>query len=72
MFDPPRQAPLSLDFQGKNTSGLPFLSQGDLPDPGIKPMFPAWQADSLPLSRLGSPIKRESEVVSDSLRPHGL
>ena len=68
MFDPPRQAPLSMDFQGKNTSGLPFLS----PDPGIQPMFPAWQADSPPLSRLGSPIKRESEVVSDSLRPHGL
>ena len=55
-------------------SGLPFLSPGNLPDPGIKPMFPAWQADSLPLSHLGSPIKRESEseVASDSLQPHGL
>ena len=32
-------------------------------------MFPAWQADSLQLSRLGSPIKCESEVSSDSAIP---
>jgi len=36
-------------------SGLPVPSPGDLPDPGIKPVFPVWQADSLPLSHLGSP-----------------
>ena len=30
-------------------SGLPFPSPGDLPDPGIKPMSPALQADSLVL-----------------------
>ena len=38
-------------------SGLPFPSPGDLPDPGIKPkspVSPVWQADSLPLSRLGN------------------
>ena len=29
-------------------SGLPFPSPGDLPKPGIKPMFLALQADSLP------------------------
>ena len=29
-------------------SGLPFPSPGDLPDPGIKPGFLAFQADSLP------------------------
>ena len=29
-------------------SGLPFLSPGDLPNPGIKPESPALQADSLP------------------------
>ena len=28
--------------------GLPFSSPGDLPDPEIKPMSPALQADSLP------------------------
>ena len=37
-------------------SGLPFPSQGDLPHPGIEPVFPALQADSLPLSHLGSPV----------------
>jgi hypothetical protein len=32
----------------------PFPSPGDLPDPGIQLMSPAWQADSLPLSHQGS------------------
>ena len=31
-----------------------MLFSRDLPDPGIKPRFPAWQAGSLPLSYLGS------------------
>ena len=31
-----------------------FPSPGNLPEPGIKPRSPAWQADSLPLSHLGS------------------
>ena len=30
-------------------------SPGDLPNPGIKPKSPAWQADSLPLIQQGSP-----------------
>ena len=37
-------------------SGLPFPLPVDLPNTGMKPMSPAWQADSLPLSHLGSPI----------------
>ena len=36
-------------------SELPFPSPEDLPDPGIEPMSPVYQADSLPLSHLGSP-----------------
>ena len=28
-------------------SGLPFPSPGDLPNPGVKPGFPALQADAL-------------------------
>ena len=32
-----------------------FPSPGDLPNPGIEPVSPALQADSLPLSHLGSP-----------------
>ena len=50
-----RQAPLSMGFSSQEDwSGLPFLSPGDLPDPGIKLASPAWQADSLPLSHQGS------------------
>ena len=36
-------------------SGLLFPSPGDLPDPGIEPMFPALQADSLPSETPGKP-----------------
>ena len=37
-----RQAPLSVAFPSQEYwSGLPFLSPGDLPDPGIKPESPA-------------------------------
>ena len=36
-------------------SGLPCSSLGDLPNPGIKLMSPALQADYLPLSHWGSP-----------------
>ena len=47
------QGPLSMGFPRKEFwSGLPFPSPGDLSDPGIKLMSPAWQADSLPLSHL--------------------
>ena len=35
-------------------SGLPFPPPGDLPNPGIKPMSPALQADSLLLNHWGS------------------
>ena len=36
-------------------SGLPFPSPGDLPHPGIKPVSPALQADSLPTGPPGKP-----------------
>ena len=52
------QAPLSVGFpRQEDWSGLPFPPLGHLPDPGIKPMFPAssaLQADSFLLSHLGS------------------
>ena len=42
------QAPLSMILPRKGYwSGLPFLSPGDLPDPGIEPGSPALQADDL-------------------------
>ena len=38
-------------------SGLPFPSSEDLPNPGIEPASPAWQADSLLLNHLGNKIR---------------
>ena len=49
------QAPLFIEFPRQEYwSGLPFLSPGDLPDPGIKPGSPALQADSLLTELLGT------------------
>ena len=39
----------------KYQSGLPWLSPGDLPNPGIKPRFSTLQADYLPSEPEGSP-----------------
>ena len=45
------QAPLSMGFSRQEYwSGLPSLPRGDLPNPGIEPMSPALQVDSLQLS----------------------
>ena len=50
------QAPLSMEFARQEYwSGLPFPPPGDLPDPGIKPVSPALQADSLLSEPQGSP-----------------
>ena len=38
---------LSMGFSRQYWRGLPFPSPEDLPDPGIEPMSPALQADSL-------------------------
>ena len=43
-----RQAPLSMEFSRQQSwSGWPFISPGDLPDPGIE-LRSALQPDSLP------------------------
>ena len=47
-------------------SGLPFPSPGDLSDPGIKPGFPALQADSLPSKPPGKPQSIINEAGSHS------
>ena len=42
-----RQARLSMGFSRQEYwSGLPFLSPGDLPDPGLKPTSPASPAST--------------------------
>ena len=44
------QAPLSMGFPRQEYwSGLPFPLPGDLPNPGIEPMSPELQVDSLPV-----------------------
>ena len=48
-------------------SGLPCLSPGDLPDPGIKPASPAFQLGSLPLSHMGSPLPKHSSPRKKSV-----
>ena len=46
------ETPLSMEISRQECwSGLPFLSPGDLPDPGIESGPPALQAEALPLFR---------------------
>ena len=50
------QAPLSMEFSRQEYwSWLPFLSPGDLPNPGITPGSPALQADSVSSEPPGKP-----------------
>ena len=58
-------APLSLGFPKQEySSGLPFPSPGNLPNPGIELVSPAFQADSLPLNHHGNPLTRFVVVQS--------
>ena len=51
-------APCPWDFPGNNTRvGRHFLLWGIFPDPGIEPLSPAWQVDSLPRATLEAPLK---------------
>ena len=54
------QASLSMEFSGKNTrADCHFLLQGIFPTQGLKPSpmcLLHWLVDSLPLSKLGSPL----------------
>ena len=60
------QAPLSMEFSRQEYwNGLPFPSPGDLPDLGIKCMFPALQAKS---SLSKPPGKPRAEIICSELR----
>ena len=56
-----RQAPLSMGFsRQENWSGLPFPPPGDLPSPGIEPVFSFIShadGDSLPLATPGKTVQ---------------
>ena len=57
------QAPLSVEFSRQEYwSGPPFSSPGDLPNPGIKPGYPALQADSLLSEPLGKPKRSVNKI----------
>ena len=57
------QAPLSMGFSRQEYwNGLLFPSPGDLPDPGIKPGFPALYADSLLFEPPGKSVKFDDEI----------
>ena len=44
-----RQTCLSMGFPRQEYwSGLPFPSPGDVPNPGVELVYPAWQVGSLP------------------------
>ena len=64
LFATPRtvahQAPPSMGFSRQEYwSGLPFPSPGDLPDPGIEPGSPAFQADALTSEPPGKPCCKQ-------------
>ena len=64
------QALLSLGFSRQEYwSGLPCPPSGDLPNPGIKPRFPALQVDSLPSE---PPDKPKNTGVGSLSLLHGI
>ena len=80
------QAPLSMEFSRQEYwSRLPFPTPGDLPDPGIKPLSPAfpalagrffttsatWEVPHSSLCFTRFSVQFSSSVVSDSLQRHG-
>ena len=61
------------DFPGKNTGGgCHFLLQGNLPDPGIEPVSPTLQADSLSLSHCRSLLDGTSSIQLEQYQVNGL
>ena len=58
------QVPLSMGFSRQEyRSGLPFLSPGDLPDPGTEPGSPTLQANSLPAQILYHLSHKEASAI---------
>ena len=58
-----RQAPLSMGLSKQEYwSGLPFPSPEDLPNPGIEPGAPSFQADSLPFEPQGNCQKGKAQA----------
>ena len=64
LSDPYRLAPLCMGFSRQQYwSGLPFPSPGDLPEPGIKPRSPSFEAGALTSEPPGKPSGCESWTI---------
>ena len=58
------QAPQSMEFSRQEYwSGLPFPSPGDIPEPGIEPRSPTFQADTLTSEPPGKPDNSKSILI---------
>ena len=55
-------------FQARILEWVAIFAQGDLSNPGIEPMSPALQADSLPLSHPGSSIDTIYKVINELIK----
>ena len=65
------QAPPSMGFSRQEYwSGVPLLSPGDLPNPGIEPRSPALQADTLTSEPPGKPLDTVEESVNRERESH--
>ena len=61
------QAPPSMGFSRREYwSGLPFPSPGDLPNPGIEPRSPTFQADALTSEPPGKPLVAYAKSIGIS------
>ena len=59
------QVPPSMGFSRQGYwNGLPFSSPGDLPNPGIKPVSPALQTDTLLYEQPGKLQSKRKKKVS--------
>ena len=55
LYSPPGSSVHGIS-QARILKWVPLPPPGVLPDPGIEPVSPSWQENSLPLSHLGRPI----------------
>ena len=67
-FSPPGSSVLGDSPGQEYWSGLPYSPPGDLPNPGIKPGFPALQADSLPAELPGKPPNKHGEQKDEAVK----
>jgi len=59
------QIPLSMGFPRQGYwSGLPFPSSGDLPDPGVKPTYPALAGVFFITEQTGKPFMTISKLIT--------